>query len=229
VLADYADVLAMAQNRSLQGEPEKLVARALQLDPKNIKALALYGAAAFERHDYALAVTRWKTVLPLVPADSETARALKSSIDEAQKLAAAPAATSDSANATSNEAAPTTASASEAQVSGKVELDPALRSQVTDDATVFIFARAAGDSAGPRFPLAVLRKQVKDLPATFTLDDSMSMMAGAKLSNFPTVVVGARISKSGSATPGAGDLEGLSEPIHPGAKGVLIRIASVRK
>ena len=102
-----------------------------------------------------------------------------------------------------------------------MELDPALRAQAADSDTVFIFARAA---QGPRFPLAVLRKQVKDLPAAFVLDDSMSMTPDAKLSDFPQVVVSARISKSGNATPGAGDLEGVIEPVAPGAKNLKIRI-----
>jgi len=91
---------------------------------------------------------------------------------------------------------------------------------------VFIFARAVD---GPRFPLAVLRKQVKDLPVQFTLDDSMSMMANAKLSAFNKVVVGARISKSGSATPSAGDFEGVTETVQPGAKNLVIKINSQRK
>jgi cytochrome c-type biogenesis protein CcmH len=41
--ADYADALAMANGRSLDGEPMKLVQRALQIDPANPKALALAG------------------------------------------------------------------------------------------------------------------------------------------------------------------------------------------
>src|SRR5688500_4834795 len=43
LLADFADALAMAQGRSLEGEPEKLVLRALELEPANLKALALAG------------------------------------------------------------------------------------------------------------------------------------------------------------------------------------------
>ena len=123
--------------------------------------------------------------------------------------------------------APTAVAASaSAKVAGTVELDAALRSKVADTDTVFIFARAA---KGPLFPLAVLRKQVKDLPASFVLDDSMSMTPDAKLSSFPMVVVGARISKSGSAIPSAGDFEGVTEPVRPGAKGLKIRINSQRQ
>jgi cytochrome c-type biogenesis protein CcmH len=221
LLADYADTLAMSQNRSLQGDPEKIISRALEVDPKNIKALALFGSAAFERHDYAVAITRWQKILAIVPAESDIARSTIGSINEAQTLAGNPSATSIPAAATTE--AQTSASAVGGQVEGTVELDPALRSQAAENDTVFIFARAA---EGPRFPLAVLRKQVKDLPTTFVLDDSMSMVPGAKLSGYPLVVVGARISKSGSATPSSGDLEGLSSPVRPGTKNLKIRISS---
>lgn len=210
LLADYADTLATSRNKNLQGEPEKLIARALTLDPKNIKALALSGSAAFERRDYRAAVTQWEKILAIVPPESEIARSTMSGIREAQGLTGKPAAAQ----------APVAAAA---EVTGVVELDAALRAKVADTDTVFIFARAA---EGPRFPLAVLRKQVRDLPASFVLDDSMSMVPKARLSGFSKVVVGARISKSGSATPGTGDYEGVTEPVRPGAKGLKILINS---
>jgi cytochrome c-type biogenesis protein CcmH len=234
MLADYADTLAMSLNKSLQGEPEKLIARALEADPKNIKALALSGSAAYERRDYPVAITQWKKILALVPADSDIARSTGDSIGEAQTLAAGKPATAPAPMAAAptnpapatGPAAPAAPTAAAAEVAGTVELDAALRAQVADTDTVFIFARAA---QGPRFPLAVLRKQVKDLPTAFVLDDSMSMVPDAKLSSFPMVVVGARVSKSGSATPTAGDLEGLTEPVRPGAKNLKIRISTQRK
>jgi cytochrome c-type biogenesis protein CcmH len=226
MLADYADTLAMSLNKSLQGEPEKLIARALEADPKNIKALALSGSAAFERRDYQVAITQWKKILAVVPADSDLARSTNDSIGEAQTLATGKPAAVPTLVAAASSSTPATVAGATAEVGGTVELDATLRSQVADTDTVFIFARAA---QGPRFPLAVLRKQVKDLPAAFVLDDSMSMVPDAKLSGFPLVVVGARISKSGSATPNPGDLEGLTEPVRPGAKNLKIRISAQRK
>ena len=106
-------------------------------------------------------------------------------------------------------AVPATASGA-AKITGTVKLNPALTAKAAATDTVFIFARAA---QGPRMPLAIVRKQVKDLPFTFTLDDSMAMNPDMKLSNFKQVVVGARVSKSGNAMPQSGDLQGQSDTI----------------
>lgn len=229
VLADYADALAMAQNKTLLGEPERLVERALAADPNNIKALALSGSGAFERRDFARAVVQWEKILALVAPDSEIARSTAGSIEQARALAGGSAAPAQAAPAAPVQAAPAAQAAAPGAgpaTAGTVELDPALRAKVADSDTVFIYARAA---QGPRFPLAVLRKQVKDLPLRFALDDTMSMVPNAKLSNFPQVVVGARISKSGDATAQAGDLEGATDPVAPGAQGLTIVINSQRK
>jgi hypothetical protein len=104
-----------------------------------------------------------------------------------------------------------------------VRLSPALRGQAAPGNAVFIFARAA---QGPRMPLAIVRKQVKDLPDTVTLDDSMAMMPDFKLSGFPEVVIGARVSKSGDAVAKPGDLEGLSPSVKVGGSAEVM-IATV--
>ena len=76
-------------------------------------------------------------------------------------------------------------------------------------------------------PLAVVRPTVAELPRAFKLDDSMAMTPAARLSAAGEVVVEARVSKTGSATPSPGDLQGSSAPIKPGARDVLIVINDV--
>jgi len=105
-----------------------------------------------------------------------------------------------------------------------VKLAPSLATKAAPEDTVFIYARAA---QGSRVPLAILRKQVKDLPLKFALDDSMAMSPAAKLSGAPEVIVSARISKSGQAMPQTGDLQGQSGTVAPGASGLIIEISQV--
>jgi len=212
LFADYADVLGMAQGRRLQGEPEKLIARALDIDPANLKALALAGTVAFDKKNYAEAVRYWERMLPQVRPESEEARSIQASIDEARALGgqgSAPPARS------------TAAVTGKGVVSGVVKLAPALADKVAPTDTVFIFARAV---EGPRMPLAIMRKQARELPATFKLDDSMAMAPDMKLSNFPRLVVGARISKSSNATPQPGDLQGVSGTVTNGSAGITVLI-----
>lgn len=83
MLADYADVLAMANGRSLEGRPEELVNEALKLDPRHQKSLSLVGTAAYDRGDYIAAAQWWKKLLATVPSGSAPARSVQANIDGA--------------------------------------------------------------------------------------------------------------------------------------------------
>jgi cytochrome c-type biogenesis protein CcmH len=212
LLADYADALAMAQGRTLVGAPEKIIAQALQVDPDNAKALALAGTAAFQKQDFQRAIALWERLLKTVPPGSDLADAIRDSIADARKLAGPK-------NGPSS--APAPAARAPAGVFGMVSLAPALAARASPGDTVFIFARAA---QGSRIPLAVMRKQVRDLPAAFGLDDTMAMSPAAKLSDHAQVVIGARVSKSGNPVAQPGDLEGLTAPVKAGATGIIVVI-----
>ena len=214
LLADLADVLAMARGQSLQGEPEQLALRALEIEPGNLKALALAGSAAFERKDFAAAAKHWERMLAYVEPNSEDARAIQQNVAEARSLAGEPA----KPEAKKSESRKAEAKAG---LRGTVSLSPTLKDKVSPEDTVFVFARAA---EGPPMPLAVARVRVRDLPYRFALDDSMAMSPALKLSAFPKVVVTARVSKGGSATPQPGDLQGASAPVANDAGAVNVVI-----
>lgn len=224
--ANYADVYAMAHGQTLQGEEvAKLLNKALELDANNMTALALSGSAAMERSDYATAITRWQTLLDQLEPNSPDIQVYRGGIKQAGVLLAAqPGGKEKLAQLSSGKAPEKTAANSAAAITGNVSLSPALAGKVAPTDTVFILARA---SQGPKMPLAVLRKQVKDLPLKFTLDDSMAMQPQLKLSGFEQVVVVARVSKSGTPMAQPGDLQGLTGTIKPGVKGLNIVIDSV--
>ncbi len=213
LLADHADVLAMLQGQSAAGEPTRLIERALKLDPNNLKALALAGSAAFERQDFAAATTYWTKARAGAPAGSEFASALDRSLAEIGN------------NKGATVEPIMSAAAAGASVAGSVRLAPALADKIRPDDTVYIFARAA---EGPRMPVAIVRRKASELPINFTLDDSTAMSAELKLSGFSQVVVGARISRSGDATPQSGDLIGQSAPVKPGTAHLLVTIGDVQ-
>lgn len=215
LLADYADTLAVTLGGNLSGKPLALAQRALAIDPAHWKALALVGTEAFNRKDYKTAIAYWEKLKAVAPPGSPIAQSIDSSIAEARELGGLKAAAKTPLAVAAAPAA--------GRVAGKVDLSPGLKGKVAPTDTVFVFARAA---EGPRMPLAILRRQVKDLPIEFALDDSMAMAPNMKLSTFPEVVVGARVSRSGNATPQSGDLEGLSKPVKVGATGVAIVIDS---
>jgi len=227
LLADLADVVGMANSKRLAGEPAQLVQQALDLDPRHVKALALAGSVAFEAKDYPGARRHWTQLLAVLPPGSPMARSVQGSLAEATQLeTGGPAAAGPGGGGTAaTAAAAPVASGRGSAVSGQVVLSPDLAARVAAGDTLFIFARAA---QGPRMPLAILRRPADGQPADFTLDDAMAMAPNLKLSGFAQVVVGARISRSGNATPQPGDLVGQSEPVAPGAQGLRIVIDRVQ-
>jgi cytochrome c-type biogenesis protein CcmH len=203
LLADFADALAMSRGQRMEGEPERRVARALELEPGNLKALALAGTGAFERGDYARAAELWERMLPNVPAGSEEAGVIRENVAEARKRASAPPRT---------------------PLRGQVRVAPGLKGKFGAEDVVYIYARAVD---GPAMPLAILRRKAGDLPLAYALDESMAMAPGMALPDFPRVVVTARISRSGGAKAQPGDLQGSSAPVANDAQGVDVLVDTV--
>jgi cytochrome c-type biogenesis protein CcmH len=156
-------------------------------------------------------------------ASSPPASASASAPPASTPSTSAPAASPPSASPPSASPPPASAS-SAASVSGRIQVAPELAGRISPGDTLFVYARAPG---GPRMPLAVSRSRAAGFPADFRLDDTMGMGTGAALSSASSVVVEARISKSGDARPHPGDLTGESAAVKPGAHDVHIVIDRV--
>lgn len=218
MLADWADAHVMANDRKWDGEARKIVQRALEADPKHLKALALAGSEAFERADYKAAIGYWKRMQAVAPAGSMDAKLAEANIQEAEAMLSGkkPAASSGPSSSAGTPAA---------AISGTVTLDASFKGRVAPTDTVFVVAKAP-DGSNP--PLAVKRFSVSDLPLHFDLDDSSAMVPGRTLSQFREVIVSARISKSGNAMPAPGDIEAKSATAKLGAKELKLTLSAVR-
>ncbi|HEY8157135.1 MAG TPA: c-type cytochrome biogenesis protein CcmI [Methylobacter sp.] len=193
----YADALAFANNEQMAGKPAELVFKALAMEPNNVTGLWLGGMAKAQTGDFVAAMDLWQKLEAQLPPGSEAQQ-------EIQGLLAKLAAQIPESVGAQVESKPATAASIEVQVS----LAPELQQSASPNDTVFIYAQAL---SGPKMPLAIVRKQVSELPLTVSLTDAMAMMPTMKLSNFEQVKLLARISKSGDAMQQPGDLIGVIE------------------
>lgn len=206
LFADLADLVAY-QQKSINTEALEYVAKALQIEPTNPKALAIRGSSFFDQKQYAQALADWKLALKALPAnDTEFRSGLTSSILETEELL---------------HPSKSSKNASNTVLKGVVSLSPALKANTDPNDTVFIYARA---QEGPKMPLAIQKIRVAELPYQFELSDQQAMSPSMALSKFNEFTVIARISKSGNASPQAGDLLGQKEHIKIGASNLSITI-----
>jgi cytochrome c-type biogenesis protein CcmH len=201
---------------------DKLAAR-LKLQPNDAQGWAILARSYDVLGNMPDALKAYETALKLLPADAALAadysKALTTATQNTVKSGSGLAVKPISAFKPHTDANATT-------VSGTIKLSPTLAKSARPEDALFVVARPVD---GSRMPLAILRKQVKDLPLQFALDDSMGMSPNAKLSIAGQVIVVARISKSGNAIPETGDLSGQSAPVAVGAKGVNVEINTAVK
>ncbi|WP_344965238.1 c-type cytochrome biogenesis protein CcmI [Oceanisphaera sediminis] len=84
-LAEYAETLARTRSSGFEGEPTRLLERALSLSPGSPMPLTLAGAAAMQREDYPAAINYWGKLLEVLPPDSDAAKVVSESIEHARK------------------------------------------------------------------------------------------------------------------------------------------------
>jgi cytochrome c-type biogenesis protein CcmH len=194
----YADALAFVNDQQLAGKPAELVFKTLAIEPDNVTGLWLGGMAKAQAGEFVPAMDLWKKLEALLPQGSEAQQEIQ---DLMAKLA-----TQIPEKAIQSEAN----TAQTANIDVQVSLAPELQKSAAPNDTVFIYAQAL---SGPKMPLAIVRKQVSELPLTVNLTDAMAMTPTMKLSNFEQVKLLARVSKSGDAMQQPGDLIGVIERV----------------
>lgn len=216
VLTEWAEVLVGSQEGDFDGEPRRLIERALELEPDHFKALALAGAAAFESGDHVQAAARWEQILEQISPQDPSYASVLASVNEARSQGGLPplatAAGAESGAASGLE-----------QLRGTIRLSAQLAEQeLPEQATVFIFVRAPEGG----MPFAALRFPATELPREFDFAEAQRMNEAPLPSE---VVVGARVSMSGDAAPQSGDLETLPLRIQPGTDLAELLIDRIRE
>ena len=195
-------LVAEGEARAMVAEPRDLAAsrsyfeRALAADAQHPRALLYLGLAAAQAGDYEAALEAWLK-LRAQELPPEIATLLDQRLPQLAQLAGRelpPPSVADAPGVNTD-----------LQVVLDVSLAAALRSQLTPDMTLFVFARA---ESGPQMPLAVRRIAAPQLPLQVTLDDSLAMTPALRLSQFQRWTFVARLSRSGSAEAASGDIEG---------------------
>ncbi|MBS0555994.1 MAG: c-type cytochrome biogenesis protein CcmI [Proteobacteria bacterium] len=215
VAVAYAEALALSSpTRRIEGESRQILDAALKAAPDNQRGLWLLGISEYQAKKYDSAIAAWNRLIGGLPKDSDIIASVQQQIARAQAERDGkplPADDAESASAAPTESAQTPATAAvNPQLHVEVALDPKLRDKLASGDVLFVYAKAA---SGPPMPLAIQRMEADKLPVTVVLTDGMGMLPNMKLSQFPQVVIGARVSKSGTAMPQSGDLQVLSKPI----------------
>lgn len=207
VMLLYADTIAYANDKNLAGKPTELIFKALALEPDNMTALWLGGMAKAQQGDTVTANKLWKKLAALLPPGSDAQLEIQGLLAKIE---------SESPQTAAQPEAAQPANISGVAVEVQVSLAPELQKSVSPGDTVFIYAQAL---SGPKMPLAIVRKQVSDLPLSVSLNDTMAMMPNIKLSNFANIKLLARVSKSGNAMSQPGDLIGVIDQVALADKG----------
>ena len=219
VMLQYADALTMSRGGQISGKPFELIKKAVEIKPDDPTGLWLLGMGYDEQGEYQKAISYWTLLLPLLK-DDKSINEVNSLIQQAKRKSGGDVA--GDLNSDSNPANTVAEKKSMVSLKVSVSIDKKLLKHVSANDTVFIFAKAIN---GPPMPLAVVRKQVKDLPLEVVLDDTMAMVPSMKLSSFDQVQITARVSKTGNPLKQPGDFYSKEKPVKlPFADSIILQI-----
>ncbi len=207
ILTELAESIALFNNnRSFLGEPETLLQQAVALDDTNQKALWLYGMIFYEKKDFVKTNELWTKLYGLLDNDNAKAQLQQQLNDVQSKLGITPIVDPDS---TSQVADQDNNSENSFNLNVNISYNSdALPPLEVKRATLYLYTKA---TSGMPMPIAVIQKPLNVMtnafPMKLSLSDLNNLQPTRKLSEFDSVVIGARISFTGNATASAGDLQ----------------------
>jgi cytochrome c-type biogenesis protein CcmH len=237
-LLGLGEALSLRAGGNVTPPAGDLFERAVALEPDNPRALLYAGFGAATRGDRATARQRWLKLKGMHPPaeidamlNDRIAELGTSDLEQGSAVAGTPVAgatgPATAATAATGAAPPGAgaASSSAALATVNIRIAPALKSHLTGDVPLFVFAREPG-GGGP--PLAAKRLTSAALGSEVRLSPADSLIPGRSLVAGQKVSITARISFSGQPLPAAGDLYGeLTYDVgHDGVRDLVIdRIA----
>ena len=199
VLVNFSQVLLIEGTEPSMNRAARMLSKVLQSEPNNMDAISLLALIAYERQDWEEAKAAFEVLQSSMTQDDPRYAMISERIHDIEHKI------NPDAHAHDENLVPAGAS-----LTVSVSLNDSVASQLPDNATLFIFAKAHN---GPPMPLAVNKLKQFQFPITVTLNDNMAMMPDLKLSNFEKVLITARVSSDEAVTVQAGDLEGQSDII----------------
>ncbi|WP_042142882.1 MULTISPECIES: c-type cytochrome biogenesis protein CcmI [unclassified Pseudoalteromonas] len=217
-------LLSYTQLLLISGEPDynragKMLTTILSVEPSNFDAISLLGLIAYERGDLLEAKAAFDMLLGSMSKDDERYAMIKSRVEELTgKLNSMPTQHPVVDNTQVNIPVETPSNKIEQSSTGqsnaikvKIALAANLVDKIPNNATLFVFAKAA---SGPRMPLAVVKKNQFSFPLEVTLSEENSMVEALSLAQFEQVIVTVRISVDENVMSAAGELQGQSSTIE---------------
>jgi len=185
-------------------EADMMMQQVLASNPNNEKALLALGFNAFEKANYALAISSWEKVIAQRPANSKAVKLLQRSIATAKiKM-------KQLTNMEPSSAKGKMQATAQGSVQVLLSMGDELKKELNGNESIFVFAKAL---TGPPMPLAVKRYRASDLPVTLTLSDDNAMRPELKMSQFTNIYISAKLSKTGNVLSKEGDIVVKSKPI----------------
>jgi len=231
-IASYAEALAISDPTALAGKAGELFETALQMDPKNQKALWYGGMAQANKGNFSVAHDRWMALIqqdlppevrPQLAArirelNQASGRKADPELDRISPPGEKPVAPALAAQDEPSAAAAKAPSGSSIRI--RVDVAPGMKGKVPPGALLFVLAR---DPTHPGPPLAAKRVVGATLPLEVDLSDQDAGMSGRALKDAPQLVIVARFSASGQPQQGSGDVYGQAT-VATGTKSVHITI-----